>query len=188
MSFANSRQAGRGRGRAGCGAAAIPESRQKFRRKNGLARRTVKNICGIIFRDVADKDIENFLGAITYPDEPSSADGDLLLRVDEEEYALSRQGASLRLTYRLELADDELVDFACYAPGRFYRDDAVLAVDSGGHAFLWQDIPVRAGASAQRAAFEKFLAACEWWRDRRNLRSREAGLAALGNGEIAFSV
>lgn len=115
---------------------------------------------------MTDNALERFLAAISYPDRLDTGAVRLVLRVDEAEYDVEQLEKALRISLQLKTTEDELSQLAQYAPGRMYRDDAVLAASPDGEGFLWQDIPAAAGEDEQRHAFESFLDACDWWRER----------------------
>ena len=76
-------------------------------------------------------------------------------------------GGVLRLEFRLTDDKTQLPRIASLAAGRMLREDAVPAFGGeGGHAFLWQNLPADADASAMRRGFESFAASCDWWRER----------------------
>lgn len=110
--------------------------------------------------------IERLLEAISYPDRAGVEGSRAVLLIDETEVVVEARDRFFRFYAELDVGEEELPEFAGYAPGRFYKDDAVLAVGVDGKVFLWQDIAANSDERTLRMAFESFLGARDWWTDR----------------------
>ena len=115
---------------------------------------------------MAESGIERFLTAISYPDRAGVEPSRTVLRIDEGVVIAQEIGNSLRWTVELEIGETMLAELAKYVPGRIYKDEVTLAVGSDDKGFLWQEIPATTSDEEMKTAFEAFLSAVDWWRDR----------------------
>ena len=111
--------------------------------------------------------IGRLIDAVGYPERAPEGASSFTLRVDGQEIVAEERDGRLILSRKLTDEDALLPSLAGYAAGRMLREDAVLASDPGvPGAFLWQDSPATADASALVHLFETFLDSCDWWRAR----------------------
>jgi hypothetical protein len=111
--------------------------------------------------------IGRLIDAVGYPERAPEGASSFTLRVDGQEIVAEERDGRLILSRKLTDEDALLPSLAGYAAGRMLREDAVLASDPGvPGAFLWQDAPATADASALVRLFETFLDSCDWWRAR----------------------
>ena len=118
--------------------------------------------------------LERFLKSIGYPDRISDGSSSFAMRVDEMEIVASEANGRIVLMYSLSGDSAIFPTLAAYAPGRFLREDAVLAYGKSS-AFLWQDAPADAGEHELSRLFETFANSCDWWRERVEASSEEKG-------------
>ena len=124
-------------------------------------------------RAVPNAAIGRLIDAVGYPERVPDGAVSFTLRVDGMEILAEERDGRLILSRSLTDSDDLLPTLAGYAAGRLLREEAVLAAEPNAHgAFLWQDAPATADASALVRLFETFLDSCDWW------RARTAGDAA----------
>ena len=132
--------------------------------------------------------IERLAAAIGYPERVPADATSFTFRVDGAEICAEESDG--RVALACVLSDDESVlpALAQYAAGRMLREDATLSFGQPGlsspgsrsaspqpSAFLWQDAPADADASALHRLFETFANSCDWWRARLEPQSGDDG-------------
>ena len=128
--------------------------------------------------------IERLAESVGYPEKVPEGCLSFTFRVDETDVYAEEAGGRVVLSCTLTDDDSLLPALARYAAGRMLKEDAVLSFGQPGvsrpynlqpAAFLWQDAPADAAASALRRLFETFADSCDWWRSRLEPRSEDDG-------------
>ena len=127
--------------------------------------------------------IERLAQAIGYPDRVGGGDGPAELQVDGFTVAVREDALRLVFSTRLDFAESQLVAAAGYAAGRLLREEATLTWDpTAKTVLLFQAVDSQASPARLRAAFERFLDSCDWWRE----RAAEADGASATMPEMMF--
>ena len=114
--------------------------------------------------------------AIGYPEKVPAGAWSFTFRVDGAGvYAEETEGrVVLSMALEADVTDASLRTLARYAAGRMLKEEATLAYGeiegqkpgARPSAFLWQEMPVRAGKQGLLRLFETFMDSCDWWRER----------------------